>query len=318
MIEKAYQTDTDALNMKSDSTLDTQRHRQFPPWLVRPVPKRGGRRTVEYHLRHTALPTVCEEAKCPNRGECFARKTATFLALGKYCSRACRFCGVQHGTPDNIDQTEPQKIAQTVTALGLRYVVITSVTRDDLEDGGAGHFAAIVAALRKTEVVERIEVLIPDFCGRRASLETVCTAGIDVLNHNVETIPRLYPAVRPQASFQRSCDLLWYSHTHSPSIKTKSGFMVGLGESDTEVFELLDTLKAHGCDIVTIGQYLRPTAEQIPVQRFVTPEQFDSYVGYAESIGIAHTIAGTYVRSSYHAEEVFQQSIGEKREKTRG
>ena len=257
-------------------------------------------------LNGTDLHTVCEEARCPNLGECFSRGTATFLILGRVCTRNCGFCAVEHGVPIPPDETEPEKVAQAVQKMGLRYVVITSVTRDDLLDGGAYLFSKAVQAIRALDPKIKIEVLIPDFQGNPSSLEIVLREYPDVLNHNIETVARLYPVVRPQAAYQISLDLLRRSKEDYPHIPTKSGFMLGLGEIREEVSELLRDLREVGCDFLTIGQYLQPRPDRLPVVRFVPPEEFEEYKRIGEEMGFKAVSSGPFVRSSFHAFEMFE------------
>lgn len=278
-----------------------------PPWLRRGIEVGGRTRAVEGLLAAGGINTVCAEARCPNRGECFRHGTATFLILGNTCTRSCSFCAITHGMPSFMDESEPGRIAGAVHAMGLNYAVVTSVTRDDLPDGGAAHFAATIRAIREMDGDVKIEVLVPDFKGDLESLATVVEAGPDVLNHNVETVPRLYASIRPQAGYRRSLELLSNTRTMDPSMKTKSGIMVGLGESPQEVVAVLADLRRVGCAIVTIGQYLRPSREQAVVCEYVLPEQFDVYRAEAMALGFAQVLAGPFVRSSYHAAQVFQQ-----------
>jgi lipoic acid synthetase len=252
-------------------------------------------------LRRHRLHTVCEEARCPNIGECFNAGTATFMILGDICTRSCGFCAVTSGRPEGVDRLEPLRLARTVSLLGLDYVVITSVTRDDLADGGAGIFAACVRAIHGDSPRCRVEVLVPDFLGDWRALATVVKAGPFVLNHNVETVPRLYPRVRPKARYGRSLDLLAKVKELDPTMLTKSGLMVGLGESEAEVMAVMADLRAVGCDLLTIGQYLRPSEKHLPVERFYHPEEFEPFVVRGRELGFRHVEAGPLVRSSYHA-----------------
>jgi lipoyl synthase len=274
----------------------------LPSFLVKKVPKQENIRRLRALLGDGSLHTVCEEAKCPNIGECFARRTCTFMILGDTCTRSCAFCGVDRGQPLPSDPTEPERLAKAVERLGLSYVVITSVTRDDLADGGAGQFVATLNALRSTFHDLKIEVLIPDFKGDEKALRIVLDARPDVLNHNIETVPRLYPEVRPQADYQRSLTLLANAKRLAPAIYSKSGFMVGLGETKEEVAAVLGDLKSVNCDIVTIGQYLPPSkAHRLP-DRYVDPAEFDAYRQLGLKLGLRQVAAGPFVRSSYHAE----------------
>jgi lipoic acid synthetase len=286
-------------------------HRQrLPPWLKRSLPAGGTAAVTDGILRKNGLVTVCEEATCPNKQECWAKKATSFMLMGHQCTRTCTFCDVDYAPkPAALDPTEPDRLAHAVGELGLRMAVITSVNRDDLPDGGAAHFAATVRALRAQAPATLIELLIPDFCGNDAALATVVDSGPDVLNHNLETIARLYPQVRPQAKYRRSLELLARAKAARPRMWTKSGIMVGLGESDDEVRLVLEDLRAHRVDIITIGQYLRPSLDHHDIIRFVTPEQFDTYTAWGKELGFAHIAAGPYVRSSYFAEEVLSGAI---------
>lgn len=280
-----------------------------PPWLrvrLRAGPTYQG---VLRRLREGQLHTVCQEALCPNLGECFSQGTATFLILGDRCTRNCRFCAVGHGPEGPPDPEEPQRVAEAALAMGLSYVVITSVTRDDLADGGAGHFAETIREVRKRLPEARVEVLVPDFRGSAEALETVLHARPDVLNHNLETVPRLYPEVRPGAEYRRSLELLRLARTLAPGVITKSGLMLGLGEADHEVVDVLSDLISTGCSILTMGQYLQPSRNHLPVQRFVPPEEFEAWRGIALNMGFREVASGPLVRSSYHAGGLYQ-SLG--------
>jgi len=251
------------------------------------------------------LSTVCEEARCPNRGECFAKPTATFMILGRNCTRNCGFCSVSSLGPGAVDDKEPENIASAAKEMGLRYIVITSVTRDDLPDGGAAQFAKTIKAIREKMSSVKIEVLTPDFLGDRAALRTVLEAGPDVFNHNVETTARLYPAVRPSADYERSLSVLEHSKEIAPDIYTKSGFMLGLGETYDEAITILRDLRKVDCDFVTIGQYLRPTKENLPVVEYIRPEIFEDLRLKALDVGFKYAASGPLVRSSMNAEEMF-------------
>jgi lipoic acid synthetase len=251
-------------------------------------------------LRQAGLHTVCESARCPNIGECFCKKTATFLIAGDTCTRQCRFCAIAKGTPLPLDPGEPERVAATARSLGLRYVVITSVTRDDLPDGGAVHFAHTLSRLRSALPTARLEVLVPDFAGKEDSAAVVFDAAPDVFAHNLETVPRLYPRARAGADYRRSLELL--SRAKGRGLLTKSGVMLGLGENDTEVTAVMDDLRCAGCDILTIGQYLAPTADALPVHAFVPPERFAALRDAALARGFRACASGSYVRSSYRAE----------------
>lgn len=254
-------------------------------------------------MEQLGLNTVCKEANCPNMGECYKRRTATFMIMGSQCSRNCRFCNVVHGTPEAIDKKEPEHVAKAVSELGLKHVVITSVTRDDLEDGGAFHFADTIRAVRAANPGVTIEVLIPDFGGSRESLDKVIAAEPEVINHNMETIGRLYEEVRPQADYRRSLDVLAYVKSKAPHILTKTGIMAGLGEEEGEVWQLMDDVRATGCDIFTIGQYLQPSPQHVPLKEHISKEQFEAYKKAGEEKGFSFVASGALVRSSYRAEE---------------
>jgi lipoic acid synthetase len=277
-----------------------------PPWLKRRIPSGATYQEIRGLIQKTHLHTVCQEACCPNLGECFSQGTATFLILGDRCTRDCRFCAVAHGSTEPPDPEEPLRVAEAVEQMKLRYAVVTSVTRDDLKDGGAFVFAETIRKIREKTPETRVEVLIPDFRGDLNSLKTVMEARPDVLNHNVETVPRLYASVRPQAVYQRSIDLLRNAHRLDPSIPTKSGLMLGLGEQPEEVVQVLRDLLDAGCRILTLGQYLQPSAEHLPVERFVTPEEFEGWRKKALEMGFREVASGPFVRSSYHANEAYQ------------
>lgn len=274
----------------------------LPSWLKKTIPADSKALEVEGILRPLGIHTVCEEALCPNIWECWGKKTATFMILGDICTRGCTFCGVKKGRPSPPDPKEAERVAEAAARLDLRFVVVTSVTRDDLADGGSKAFADTVSAIRNRIPQCGVEVLIPDFRGDREALKTVVRAKPDVLNHNVETIKRLYPSVRPGARYERTLRLLKTAKEIDPDIVTKSGFMVGLGERDEEVYELLVDLKGCGCDIVTIGQYLRPSLRHHAVMRYVKPEVFELYEKWGRDLGYRKVVAGPFVRSSYLAE----------------
>ena len=255
------------------------------------------RRVVQEH----GLNTVCEEARCPNMAECWAHRTATFMLLGDTCTRNCRFCSVSHGKPKPPDADEPRRVAQAVARLGLQHVVVTSVDRDDLADGGAAHFSATAEAIRAALPDCTIEFLVPDFRPDAGAIDIVVRAPVDVLNHNVETVPRLYKRVRPGATYERSLALLRRARERRGDLRTKTGLMLGLGETRDEVEATLGDIANVGCEIVTLGQYLRPTAAQLPVERFLTPAEFDELGELARSFGFRHVESGPLVRSSYHA-----------------
>ncbi len=274
-----------------------------PPWLKARAPTDPRVRELKQLLREQSLHTVCEEASCPNLGECFAHGTATFMIMGDLCTRRCPFCDVAHGRPQPLDADEPAHIANAVEQMGLRYVVITSVDRDDLRDGGAAHFAACVSAVRARVPDIRIEILVPDFRGRmERALEALGAAPPDVFNHNLETVPELYLKVRPGSDYQWSLDLIQAHKRAQPAVPTKSGLMLGLGETLEQVRAVLRDLRAHDCDIVTLGQYLQPSRAHLPVERFVTPQEFDELAAYCRELGFTNVASGPLVRSSYHAD----------------
>jgi len=259
---------------------------------------------IKRKLREHKLHTVCEEASCPNIGECFGKGTATFMILGDLCTRRCPFCDVAHGRPKPPDAQEPENLARTIADLHLKYVVITSVDRDDLRDGGAGHFAACIQAVRASSPATRIEVLVPDFRGRLEKALAALAAGVpDVMNHNLETVPRLYKMARPGADYAHSLELLRAFKQRFPGIPTKSGIMVGLGETDEEIMQVMRDMRAHDIDMLTIGQYLQPTGGHLPVVRYVEPSRFQDYEREAMAMGFAHAACGPLVRSSYHADQ---------------
>jgi len=283
-------------------------NRRIPEWLTVKAPRRGMYEEMAGFLASMGLHTVCQSASCPNIGECFSRHTATFMILGDACTRSCGFCGVSHDAPHPVDPDEPRRVAEASVRLGLRYVVVTSVTRDDLPDGGAGHFAETVRQLKAAIPGAKVEVLIPDFGGDEDALRAVLDSAPFVLNHNVETVPRLYSTVRPQAVYERSLAVLETAGRFRASIHTKSGLMVGLGEEQGEVLEVLSDLRRAGCDITTIGQYLQPSKRNLPVVEYVPPSQFDEYARVGREMGFSHIASGPFVRSSYHAEEVSRDS----------
>jgi len=277
-----------------------------PPWLRKKIEHTQEIHEVKSVLGGLALHTVCKSARCPNMSECFHNKRATFLILGNTCTRDCRFCSIEKAKGEVLpppDETEPTRLVDAVRSLGLRYVVVTSVTRDDLSDGGAKLFARTVELLRKHDPKIKVEVLTPDFLGNRNAIDTVAESGPDVFNHNVETIPRLYAHVRPGADYRRSVDFLAYIHRKYSSIYLKSGLMVGLGETQEEIIEVFSDLRTAGCSAITIGQYLRPTSGNMPVVEYVRPEVFSFYREKANKMGFSYVASGPYVRSSYMAHE---------------
>jgi len=281
-----------------------------PEWIRERKLRLADLHEVKSVMRSNGLHTVCEEARCPNRGECFARGTATFLLLGDVCTRACGFCDIATGRPRAVDPLEPARVRAAVQRMKLSFVVLTSVDRDDLPDGGAGHFAETIRALRTIDPVPGIEVLTPDFLGRFDSLRIVLDARPDVFNHNVETVARLYRQVRRGARLDRSLGLLSAAKILDPAMTTKSGLMLGLGERAEEVRELLEALRASHVDIVTIGQYLRPSAQSLPVVEYVHPDVFEAHRAYGEQLGFRNVFAGPFVRSSYRAEEALLAASG--------
>lgn len=289
------------MTLSASERSDGKEHK--PAWIRAQWP--GGRRYGEIValLRESTLHTVCEEARCPNIGECFNRGTATFMVLGDTCTRACGFCAVRSGRPGALDWGEPQRLAETVARLRLNYVVITSVNRDDAADGGAAFFAACISSVRMLRPQCAVEVLIPDLMGDWGALETILAARPTVLNHNVETVKRLYPLVRHQARYARSLELLRRAGEQAPDIPTKTGFMLGLGERREEVSQLLSDLRRVDCDLLTVGQYLRPSAKHLAVVRYAPPQEFTEIRSEALALGFRHVESGPMVRSSYHAEE---------------
>jgi lipoyl synthase len=274
-----------------------------PEWLRVRVPAKGSFNEVEKLLSQLSLHTVCEEASCPNMCECFSRKTATFMILGRVCTRNCTFCNVTKGSTEPVDQEEPYHVAQAVKQLGLKHVVITSVTRDDLADGGAGQFAAVIQETRKASAEVVIEVLIPDFVGDLEALMKVMKAKPQIINHNVETVPRLYPTVRPMAIYERSLELIERVKGYDRSLYTKSGIMVGLGETEDEVVEVFKDLRNSGCELLTVGQYLAPSQKHHPIVEFIHPDVFEKYKRIAQEMGFKHVASAPLVRSSYMADK---------------
>ena len=277
---------------------------RLPAWARKSRTDFESLNRVKRGLRLLNLHTVCESARCPNIHECFHRGAATFLILGERCTRGCGFCSVPKGNPAPLDPAEPANVARMAAEMELRYVVITSVNRDDLPDGGSSHFAATVREVRRALPQARVEVLTPDFCGDRDAVARVLDAGPHVFNHNVETVPRLYRRVRPQADYRQSLDVLAFARRYSESVLTKSGFMLGLGETEEEVRALLRDLRAAGVDVATIGQYLQPTRRNLPVVAFIEPDQFETYRDYGLALGFRMVFSGPLVRSSYMAEAV--------------
>ena len=276
---------------------------RLPEYLKRPLIDTEKTRTVRKILKTKCLNTVCENARCPNKNECYTKNTATFLIMGNVCTRNCRYCNIGCAKPVPLDENEPKHIAEAVQTLGLKYSVITSVTRDDLPDGGAEHFARCIKEIRTLTPGVKIEILTPDFKGDKSAMDIIIKAHPEVFNHNIETVERLFPTARPQAVYKRSLEVLKYVKNNS-DITTKSGLMVGLGESFEEIESTLSDLKSAGCDIVTMGQYIQPSKAHLPVQKYYTPEEFEDLKKLAEKCGIKHYQIGPLVRSSYNAAEL--------------
>ena len=274
-----------------------------PPWLRAPAPVGENYSQLKSLINELRLHTVCESAACPNVGECWNHRTATFMILGNVCTRRCGFCAVPKGAPLEVDYDEPRRVAEAVAAMGLRFAVITSVNRDDRKDGGAGLFALTIRAIRERVPGCGVEVLVPDFQGSHEAMDIVMDARPDVLNHNTETVPRLYREVRPGARYERSLDMLAYAKRSSPATPVKSGLMLGLGETCDEVLAVMRDLHAHRVDILTLGQYLRPSVAHLPIIRYVPPDEFAELKRAGLAMGFAHVEAGPLVRSSYHAAE---------------
>jgi len=283
-----------------------QQPHQKPRWLKKRLPTGPQYEKVKELIGKDRLHTVCQEAKCPNMWECFSQQTATFLIMGSRCTRNCRFCSIAQGPAEPPDPAEPDRVAAAARQMGLSYVVITSVTRDDLTDGGAGFFAKTIEAVHRQIPSAKVEVLIPDFQGNAPALQTVLDAHPDVLNHNIETVPRLYPIVRPQARYRRSLQLLSRVQKYASALPIKSGLMLGLGESFEEIRSTLKDLIDAGCRILTLGQYLRPSKAHLPVKRFVPPAEFENWKHTALEMGFTEVASGPFVRSSYHARELYQ------------
>jgi lipoic acid synthetase len=279
-----------------------------PKWLRAPAPVGENYRELKALVTRLELHTVCESAACPNVGECWNRRTATFMILGNVCTRRCGFCAVQKGAPLSVDYDEPRRVGEACAALGLRYAVVTSVNRDDRKDGGAELFALTIAAIRRQVPGCKVEVLIPDFQGSHPAMDIVMNARPDVLNHNTETVPRLYRQVRLGARYERSLDILRYAKQVRPNIPTKSGLMLGLGETGEEILQVMADLREHHVEILTLGQYLRPSQKHLPIFRYVPQEEFEEYKRAGEAMGFAHVEAGPLVRSSYHADSSEQSA----------
>jgi lipoic acid synthetase len=283
-------------------------HRRLPSWLKRPIPAAGGMYFTTALIRELGLETICESGKCPNRSECWTRKTASFMVLGDTCTRPCGFCAVKRGHPEPPAEDEPERLAEACARMGLKHVVITSVTRDDLPDGGADHFRRCVLAVRG-RTGATVEVLIPDFNGDHAAIDAVLAARPEVFNHNMETVARLQRFVRRKSQYPISLAVLEHAkRSGGPGIRTKSGLMLGLGETAEEVIETMADLRAVGCDLITLGQYLRPSPKHLAVERYVTPEEFDEFGRIARAMGFVDVASGPFVRSSYHADEMAKHS----------
>lgn len=277
----------------------------YPSWLIKKTPKSSNIKMIRALMNDDSVHTVCESAKCPNIGECYSKKTVTFMILGDVCTRNCRFCAVRKGDPSLPDPLEPEKVALAAQKLGLKHVVATSVTRDDLADGGAGQFSKTIREIRKICPEAKIEVLIPDLQGNEESLSKIIGARPNIINHNLETVPRLYPSVRSRADYKRSLKVLKTAKNADNSLYIKSGIMVGLGEKREEVLRLMEDLRENDCDILTIGQYLRPSKEQVEVSEFIEPEVFEGYKQAGEKMGFKRVFSGPFVRSSYKAGEIY-------------
>lgn len=277
-------------------------------WLSRPLPAPGISKEVNGYLKMRGVETVCVNSRCPNMCECYSAGNVTFLILGSVCTRNCLFCAIKKGVPERVSDGEPRAIADAVKRLGLQYVVITSVTRDDLADGGAGHYKEVVRAVKLISPMTAVEVLTPDFGGSIDAVELVITAGVDVFSHNMETVERLYPKVRPLASYERSLKVLAYAAACKKAPRVKSGFMVGLGETYDEIVRLMEDIKGTGCDFLTIGQYLRPKGSPLKVEEYVPPDAFESLKAKACGIGFKKVASGPFVRSSYKASELLEEA----------
>ena len=289
-----------------------QQRRRLPPWLKRPLPGGGTFAHTKQVVAHSGVATVCQEARCPNLTECWAKRHATFMILGDRCTRRCHFCAVQTAKPFALAEDEPERLAVAVAALRLSHVVVTAVARDDLPDEGATHFARCVRAIHSRSPGTTVEVLPADFHGRPECIETLCDANPEIYNHNIETVSRLSPMVRPQARYRRSLEVLRTAKELSSRVITKSGIMVGLGESHDELLHTFQDLRKVGCDVLTIGQYLQPSAAQLPVFRFYSPEEFADLGQAARQIGFISVATGPFVRSSYNAADVFEEALRRK------
>ncbi|MDY6854864.1 MAG: lipoyl synthase [Thermodesulfobacteriota bacterium] len=284
--------------------------KRFPNWLKKDIPRGNALFNVRKILSSLELNTVCENAKCPNKGECFSKGTATFMIMGNICTRNCRFCAVKNRIPEHLDLDEPDRVAKAAKLMGLTYVVITSVTRDDLPDGGSRHFSNTLRAIRATLPEAMIEILAPDFKGNYDAIYKVVKSQPTVFNHNLETVPRLYPLIRPDADYYRSLKILQYAKGIKNGIFTKSGLMLGFGEKKEEVIDCMKDLKYIGCDILTIGQYISPSDQHFPVHRFLHPDEFKEFESIGKDIGFTGIASGPFIRSSYHAGTLFKRLFG--------
>jgi lipoyl synthase len=290
------------LPVMSCAKIDPSLHQaQKPPWIKVRLPSNPVFFSTKALISDLRLHTVCESAQCPNRWECWSQGTATMMIAGERCTRACGFCAVSTAKPFALEEDEPQRVAEAVRRMGLKHVVVTAVARDDLKDGGANHFARTIAAIREMDPSVIVEVLVPDFHAQTWCIQTVLDAGPDIFNHNLETVERLTPLVRSRAKYRTSLDVLRQSKELAPKIVTKSGVMLGLGETEPELFQAMDDLRENGCQVLTLGQYLRPTPQHLPVVEFVSPERFEAYGEIARAKGFEHVASGPLVRSSYHA-----------------
>lgn len=280
-------------------------HTRLPEYLKRPIIDTDTTRQVRRTLKENCLNTVCENARCPNKNECYTKNTATFLIMGKNCTRNCKYCNITCAKPDPLDFSEPTHIAKAIKGLGLKYAVITSVTRDDLEDGGAGHFAECIKEIRKISADIKIEILTPDFKNNKTALNTIINAKPDVFNHNIETVKEIFKTARPQGNYESSLEVLSYIKQNS-NITTKSGLMIGLGETYNQIKSTMNDLKNAGCDILTIGQYIQPSKMHLPVAKYYTPEEYDTLKQMAKEAGFSHFQIGPLVRSSYNASELIK------------
>ncbi|MFW5986002.1 MAG: lipoyl synthase [Halanaerobiales bacterium] len=286
-----------------------RKRKRLPSWLRKKYKTNQEIKETKNILNELGLNTVCQSAKCPNIGECFSARVATFMIMGNSCSRSCRFCAVPSGPTEPLNPEEPKNIARAVRKMELAHVVITSVTRDDLDDGGAGHFAATVKEVRKLNPECVVEVLTPDFEKKKSALDKITAIKPDIFNHNVETVPALYDRVRPEANYERSLAVLKYIKDNSENVYIKSGLMVGLGESESEIIEVMEDLREIGCDILTIGQYLQPTKEHLPVDEYIPPAKFEEYKELGEELGFRYVASGPLVRSSFHASDFSEKHM---------